>query len=95
MSRTTKTKKPTYPLLLQLACKNHEIPYTWTYTGFRTDYTGCPICHRQVWLKLNRLKKMGMVQTKVYRDGKEYYIFTGMFWERKASQIRHKIGLDP
>jgi len=78
MSRRLKIKKPTHPFLLQLVCKKHEKPYTWTYIGFRTDYTGCPICHKQVWLKLNQLKKMGMVQTKVYRNKKEYYIFTGM-----------------
>jgi len=75
------TKKPTYPFLLELTCKNekkHKKPYSWTYKGFRTDYTICPICGRQVWLKLNKLKKIGMVQTKVWRKDGIFFIFTGL-----------------
>lgn len=78
MPSIEKHKIPTYPFLLELTCKNHEKPYTWTYKGFRIDYTSCPDCGRQVWLKLDKLEKMGMIQTKVYRKDGIFFIFTGM-----------------
>jgi len=81
MPSIDKPKIPTYPFLLELTCKKnkkHENPYTWTYKGFRTDYTSCPICGRQVWFKLDKLKKIGMVQQKVWRKDGIFFIFTGL-----------------